>query len=298
MTSSLLSWSQTPVAANETQYTSNNNNKELEVEWWDSNGWATVDGVNSLEECSRQSPDREQQGQTHQNLGQKELHQWRKWIESDKVREVSSNQTRYITGFDANYRTEPKTKIMASGPITSWEIDGETVETVSDFILGGSKITADGECSHEIKRCLLLGRKVMTNLDSILKSRHYFANKGLSSQGYGFSSGHVWMWKLDYKESWVLKNWCFWTVVLEKTLKIPWTARRYNQSILKKINPGYFIGRTDAEAETPVLWPPHSKNWLIGKYPDVGRDWGQEEKGLVEDEMAGWHHRLNGHEFE
>ena len=86
-----------------------------------------------------------------------------------------------------------KTKIMASGPIISWEIDGETVETVSDFILGGSKITADGDCSHEIKRCLPLGRKVMTNLDSIFKSRHYFANKGLFSQGYGFSSGHVWM---------------------------------------------------------------------------------------------------------
>ena len=86
-----------------------------------------------------------------------------------------------------------KAKIMASGPITSWQIDGETVETVSDFILGGSKITADGDCSHEIKKCLLLGRKVMTNLDSIFKSRHYFAKKGPSSQGYGFSSGHVWM---------------------------------------------------------------------------------------------------------
>ena len=86
-----------------------------------------------------------------------------------------------------------KTKIMASGPTTSWEIDGETVETVSDFSFGGSKITADGDCSHEIKRCLLLGRKVMTNLDSIFKNRHYFANKGQSSQGYGFSCGHVWM---------------------------------------------------------------------------------------------------------
>ena len=89
---------------------------------------------------------------------------------------------------------------MASGPITSWQIDGETVKTVSDFILGGSKITADGDCSHEIKRHLLLGRKVMTNLDSILKSRHYFANKGSSSQGYGFSSGHVWMCELDCEE--------------------------------------------------------------------------------------------------
>ena len=100
-------------------------------------------------------------------------------------------------------------KIMASGPITSWEIDGETVETVSDFIFLGSKITADGDCSHEIKRHLLLGRKVMTNLDSVLKSRDIALSKGPSSQGYGFSSGHVWMWELDYKESWAPKNWCF-----------------------------------------------------------------------------------------
>ena len=106
-----------------------------------------------------------------------------------------------------------KTKIMASGPITSWQIE---VETVYDFIFLGSQITADGDCSHEIKRHLLLGRKVMTNQDSILKSRD-IVNKGLSSQCYGFSNSHVWMWELDYKESWVLKNWCFWTVVLEKT---------------------------------------------------------------------------------
>ena len=95
------------------------------------------------------------------------------------------------------------------------------VETVSYFILGSSKITVDGDCNHEIKRRLLLGREVMTNLDSILKSRHYFVNKGPSSQGYGFSSGHVWMWELDYEEIWVPKNWCFWTVVLEKTLESP-----------------------------------------------------------------------------
>ena len=99
-----------------------------------------------------------------------------------------------------------KTKIMAFGPITSWEIDGETVETVSDFIFLGSKITTDGDCTHEIKRRLLLGRKVMTNLDSIFKSRDYFANKDPSSQGYGFSSGHVWMWELDCEESWARKN--------------------------------------------------------------------------------------------
>ena len=115
-----------------------------------------------------------------------------------------------------------KTKIMASSPITSWQIDGETMETVTDFILLGSKITADSDCSHEIKRCLLLGRKAMTNLDSILKKqRHYFVDKGPSSLNYGFSSSHVWMWELDYKESWAPKNWCFWTLVLEKTLESP-----------------------------------------------------------------------------
>ena len=108
-----------------------------------------------------------------------------------------------------------KTKIMASGSITSWEIDGETVQTVSDFFGG-----LQNHCSHAIKRRLLLGRKVMTNLDSIFNSRD-IANKGLSRRGYGFSSSHVWMWELDHKESWVPKNWCFWTVVVEKTLESP-----------------------------------------------------------------------------
>ena len=130
-----------------------------------------------------------------------------------------------------------KTKIMASGPITSWQLEGDTVETVSDFIFLGSKITTDGECSHEIKRHLLLGRKVMTNLDSILKRRDYFVNKSPSSQGYGFSSGHVWMWELDYKENWAL-NWCFWTSLKRRLLRVPWTARRSNQSIMKEISPG------------------------------------------------------------
>ena len=111
-----------------------------------------------------------------------------------------------------------KTKIMASGPITLWQIDGETMETVADFIFLGSKITADGDCSHEIKRCLLLGRKIMTNLDSILKSRDInLPTKVCLVKAIGFSSSHVWMWELDYKESWAPKNWCLWTVVLEKT---------------------------------------------------------------------------------
>ena len=125
---------------------------------------------------------------------------------------------------------------MASGPITSWQIDGETVETVTDFIFLGSKITAYGDCSHEIKRCLLLGRKTMTILDNILKSRD-IADKCPSSQSYGFSSSHVCVWELGHKESWALKNSCFWTVVL----RVPWTARRSNQSILKKINPEYSL---------------------------------------------------------
>ena len=187
---------------------------------------------------------------------------------------------------------------MASNPITSWKIDGETVEKVADFILG-SKITADGDCSREIKRCLLLGRKVMTNLDSILKSRDVnFANKGLSSQGYGFSSSHVWIWELDYKESWEPKNGCFWTVVFEKTLESPLDCKEIQPVHPKGDQSWLFIGRTDAEAETPILWPPHAKSWLTGKDPDAGRDWGQEEKGTTEDEMTGWHHRLHGHEFE
>ena len=132
-----------------------------------------------------------------------------------------------------------KTKIMASGPITSWQIDGETMETVRDFILGGSKVTADGDCSHEIKRHLLLGRKAMTNLDSVLKSqRHYFADKGPSSQSYGISSSHVWMWKLDYKKAEhrridAFELWCW-----RRLLRVTWTARRSNQSILKEISPG------------------------------------------------------------
>ena len=148
---------------------------------------------------------------------------------------------------------------MASSPITSWKIDGETMQTVTVFISLGSQITADGDCSHEIQRCLLLGRKVMTNLDSILKNRHYFANKGPFSQSYGFSSSHVWMWELDYKENWAPKNWCFW-IVLEKTLESPLDCKEIQPLHPKGDQSWVFIGRTDAEAETPVLWPPHVKS--------------------------------------
>ena len=132
----------------------------------------------------------------------------------------------------------------------------------------------------------------------IKKQRCYFANKGPSSQSYGFSSSHVWMWELDYKGSWMLKNWCFWTVVLEKTLEGPLDCKEIQPVHPKGDQSWVFIGRTDAEAETPILCPSHAKSWLIGKDPDAGRDWGQEEKGLTEDEMAGWHHWLDGHELE
>ena len=131
-----------------------------------------------------------------------------------------------------------------------------------------------------------------------IKQRYYFANKGPSSQIYGFSSSHVWMWELEYKENWVLKNWCFWTVVLEKTLESPLGCkelqpvnRKGNQSLI-------FIERTDAEAETPTLWQLDGKHWLIGKDPDTGKGWRQEEKGMTKDEMVAWHLRPNGHEFE
>ena len=132
----------------------------------------------------------------------------------------------------------------------------------------------------------------------IKKEGHYFVNKGPSSQGYGFSSGHVWMWELDYEESWVLKNWCFWTVVLDKTLESPFDCKDIQPVHPEGDQSWVFIGRNDAEAETPILWPPHAKSWLIGKDPDARRDWGQDEKGTTEDEIVGWHHRLNGHEFE
>ena len=129
----------------------------------------------------------------------------------------------------------------------------------------------------------------------IKKQRHYFANKGPSGQSYGFSSSHVWMWELDYKESWVPKNWCFWTVVLEKTLESPLDCKEFNSVNPKGNQSRIFIGRTDAEAETAILWPPDVKNCFIWKNPDAGKDWSQEEKGMTEDEMVGWHQWLEGY---
>ena len=152
------------------------------------------------------------------------------------------------------------------------------------LFLGGSRITVDGDCSHEIKRRLLLGRKAMTNLDSILKSRD-ITDEGPSSQSYGFSISHVWMWELDYKESWVLKNWCFWTVVLEKTLESPLDCKEIEPVHPKGNQSWIFIGRIDAEAETPILWLHDAKNWLIRKDPDAGKEW---MKAGGEGDDRGW----------
>ena len=163
------------------------------------------------------------------------------------------------TGLKLNIQ---KTKIMASSPITSWQIDGETVETVTDFIFLGSKIAVDGDCSHEIKRHLLLGRKAMTNLQCTKKQRHYFAGIGPSSQSYGFSSSHLWMWELDHKKAECQRIDAF-ELVLENKLKNPVNCKE-----IKPVNPKgnqswILIGRTDAEAEAPILWLPDGKNWLI-----------------------------------
>ena len=199
---------------------------------------------------------------------------------------------------------------MASGPITSWQIDGETV---ADFNFGGwnsnplqcsclenprdgrawwaaiygvaqsqtrlkrlssssSKITADGDYSHEIKT-LAPGKKSYDQpREHFKKQRHYFADKDLSIQSYGFSSSHVWMWELDYKESWTLKNWCFRTVVLEKTLESPLDCKEIQPVHPKRNQSWTFIGKAEVEPETPILWPPDAKNWLTGKDHDAGKD--------------------------
>ena len=184
---------------------------------------------------------------------------------------------------------------MEFGPITSWQIDGETMETVIDFIFLGSKITADDDSSHEIKKCLLLARKVMMNLDNVLKSRDIsLLTKICLVKAMVFAVVMCGCESWTIKESWALKNWCFCTVVLEKTHENPLDCKE-----IKPVNPKgnqswIFIGKTDAES--PVLWPPDAKSWLIGKDPEAGKDWRQ-EKGTTEDEMVGWHHQLNGHEL-
>ena len=159
-------------------------------------------------------------------------------------------------------------------------------ERLTEFILAGSKITVDSECSHEIKRHLLPGRKTMTNLDSILKSRDITLLTKVHL-AKAISSSHAWMWELDHKEGWAWKNWCFQTVVLEETLEIPLDCKEIKPVNPRGNQPWIFTGRTDAEAETPILWSPDVKSWLIGgKTPNAGKDGGQEEKGMTKDEMV------------
>ena len=173
---------------------------------------------------------------------------------------------------------------MASGPITSWEIDGETVETVSDFLFMGSKITADGDCSHEVKRWLRLGRKALRTLDNILKSRDItLLPKDLYCQSYGYSSSYIQMWELDHKEGWALKNSYFLTV-LKKTLESPLDSKEIKSVNPKGNQPWIFIENTDVEAT--IFWPPDGKMWLIGKDRDAGKDWRQKEKRVAEDVMV------------
>ena len=172
-------------------------------------------------------------------------------------------------------------------------------KTGTDFIFLGSKITVNGDCSHEIKRCLLLGRKAITSQDSVLKSRDItLLTKVCTVKAMVFP---VVMYRC---ESWTIikaehrridafKLWCW-----RRLLRAPWTERRSKPVNPKRNQPWIFIGKTDVEAEAPILWPPDEKNWLIRKDPDAGKDWRQEEKGMAEDEMVGWHYQLNGHEFE
>ena len=219
------------------------------------------------------------------------------WQKVKKTKEPldESEREEWKVGLKLNIQ---KTKIMVSGSITSWQIDGGKMETVTDFIFLSSKITADSDCSHEIKICLVLGRKAMTNLDSLLKIRditlptkiHLVKAMVFPVVMYGCES-----WTI--KKSWVLKTWCFRTVVLEKILESPLDCKEI-QPINPKGNQSWiFIGRTDAEAETPILWPPDMKNLLTGKDLNAGKDW-RWEKGTTEDEMVGWHHWHNGHECE
>ena len=201
-------------------------------------------------------------------LGQKVKRNWRaswwKWKRGEKP------------GLKVNIR---KTKITASSLITWLQIDGETVDTVTGFIFLGSKITADGDCSHEIKRRLLLGRKAITNLDSILKSRDSTLTTNVHLVKAMVFPVFMYGCESDYKESWAPKNWCFWTVVLEKIFESPLDCKEIQPVHPKGDQSWVSIGRTDAEAEIPILCPPDAKSWLIWKDPDAGKDWRQEEKG-------------------
>ena len=170
------------------------------------------------------------------------------------------------------------------------------MEAVTDFIFLGSKVTANGDTAIKLKNLCSWRGKLWQPRQYIKKQRHHFADKGAYSQSYGFSSNHVCMSELDHKEGWTLKNSCFWAVALEKILESPFDCKEIKPVNPKRNQSWIFIRRTDAKA--PILWPPDAKNWLIGKDPDAGKDWRQEEKGATEDEMAGQYHWLSGRGFE
>ena len=174
---------------------------------------------------------------------------------------------------------------------------GKQWKQCQTLCFGGSKITADGVTAMKLKDTPWKESYDQPR-QHIKKQRHYFANKGPSGKGYGFSSSPVWIWELDCEEGWAPKNWCFWTVALEKTLESPLDCKEIQPVHPEADQSWVFTGKTDAKAETPVLWPPHAKSWLVGKDPDAGRDWGKEEMGMTENEMVGWHHQLDGHGFE
>ena len=187
---------------------------------------------------------------------------------------------------------------MASGPITSWQLEGEKVEKVRNFIFLGSKLTVDSDCYHEVKRCLLLGRKAMTNLHSILKSKDITLSTKVhivKAMVFPVVMCGCESWtrkKAEHQRTDAFKLWCW-----RRLLRVSWTARRSNQSILKEMNPEHSLEGLMLKLKL-ILWPSYTKCWLIGKDPDSGKDWRQEEKGMTEDEIVGWHHWLNGHEFE
>ena len=230
----------------------------------------------------------------HKNL--RCLNRWA-WSEEEpksllmKVKEESEK-----VGLTLNIQ---KTKIMASIPTTSWQIDGETVETVADFIFLGSKITAEGDCSHAIKIHLLLGRNVMTNLDRMLKSRDItlptkvFLVKVMVFPVVMYGCESWTIKKVEHRRIDAFELWCW-----RRLLRVPWTAKRSNQSILKEISLEYLLEGLMLKLKLQYFESPDVKSWLIWKAPDAGKNWRWEEKGTTEDEMVGWHHPLSGHEFE
>ena len=201
---------------------------------------------------------------------------------------LSGRKCKWLPGGGHQWGTQAKTWILQYSK-------GEKVEVLTSFLFLGSKITADGDCSHEVRRRLLLGRKAMTNLDSVLKNRRYSADKGPYSQGYGVLSSHVWLWELDHKEGRTPKNWCLQTVVLEKIPESPLDSKESKPVNLKRNQPQILVGRTDAEG--PVSLSSDANSWLIGKVADAAKDWGQKEKRASEDEMVGQHHWRNEHEL-